>query len=125
MIKLILNTLTVAFDFIKLRITAYAKHTSHTVTKTRTRLARYCSSRLFLNMSWHSILLGSLLSYGIIAPIYAALSTAEPLPFIECPNKYAYEDSPGVYIRCEDWDEFVKLYESKKDYKHLTLVRGK
>ena len=68
------------------------------------------------------IFLGILLSYLIIGPLYAMLvDDPERVNFLKCPDRYAYEDSPGVYIRCEDWEVFVKLYEGKKSYKHLVL----
>ena len=114
------------FKSFKSGIRTSAKRCSNAVAKTRTFLWSDHSSRFLLFVhSRHNFFLGLLLSYGIISFIYNKVSTAEPMPYIKCPDGYAYEDSPGVYIRCEDWDQFAELYETKKPYKHLILKRSK
>jgi len=117
-LSVFLNSLTINFDLVKLVALVHPKRLSNTIRKGLFFLfTRFKTSS-------HTTLLGLLFSVMIIAFIYGKLSTASELNTITCPDRYAYEDTPGVFIPCTDWDEFVKLYESKKSYRHLTLKRS-
>jgi len=119
----LINTLSVASDFIRLLITSNAKRASDTIGKSLVFFSRLYSSLIV--HATHQKLLGLMFSFIIIAFIYSKVSSAEELGVITCPDGYAYEDLKGVYIPCEKWDEYARLSDNQQDYKHLILTKGR
>jgi len=66
----------------------------------------------------HNFYLSLLITYLVVHPIYVIASTWNDPPTLKCPDQYAFEVKPNIYVRCEDYD---KYWDLEPNNRHLTM----